>query len=152
MLITKSNCSRFFFSIDNSICKAFANFEKLKRFHWQAFMVYNNGENLKMLIEIINQKIIVSSVILAFLDHLKAKIFFVGQAQWPTQSHPFSKSLDPPLTSILLLCHSKEPFVHSNQVSTCILLPSSRNSFDIIFTKLSALTRNLLQTRTIRRY
>ena len=33
-----------------------------------------------MLIEIINQKIIVSSVILAFLNHLKAKIFFVGQA------------------------------------------------------------------------
>ena len=32
-----------------------------------------------MLIEIFRQKLIVSDVILAVLDHLKPKIFFVGQ-------------------------------------------------------------------------
>ena len=36
-----------------------------------------------MLIEIFCQKLIVSNVILAFLDHLKPKIFFVGQLWWP---------------------------------------------------------------------
>ena len=36
--------------------------EKVIRFHWQAFIVYKNGENLKMLIEIFCQKLIVSNV------------------------------------------------------------------------------------------
>ena len=58
--------------------------EKLIRFHWQAFIVYKNGENLKMLIETFCQKLIVYNFILAFLDHLKPKIFFVGQQRWPT--------------------------------------------------------------------
>ena len=49
------------------------------RLHWQAFIVYKNGENLKILIEIFGQKLIASNVILAFLDHLKPKFFFVGQ-------------------------------------------------------------------------
>ena len=53
------------------------------RLHWQAFIVYENGENLKILIEIFRQKLIASNVILAFLDHLKPKFFFVGQAWWP---------------------------------------------------------------------
>ena len=55
------------------------------RFHWQAFIVYKNGENMKILIEIFCQKLIVSNVVLAFLDHLKAKIFF-GQPWWPRYS------------------------------------------------------------------
>ena len=54
------------------------------RFHWQAFMVYKNGENLKILIEMFRQKRLVSDVILTFLDHLKPKIFFVGQPLWLT--------------------------------------------------------------------
>ena len=54
------------------------------RFHWQAFIVYENGQNLKTLIEIFCQKLMVSNIILAFLDHLKPKIFFVGQPWWPT--------------------------------------------------------------------
>ena len=74
-------CISVFFSF---LIKAFANFEKLIIFHWQAFIVYKNGENLKMLIEIFCQKHIVSNVILAFLDHLKPKILLVGQPQWPT--------------------------------------------------------------------
>ena len=49
------------------------------RFQLQAFMVYKNGENLKILIEMFRQKRLVSDVILTFLDHLKPKIFFVGQ-------------------------------------------------------------------------
>ena len=74
----KSNVSQFFFphwllhkSFFSFVIKAFANFEKLIRFYWLAFIVYKNGENLKMLIELFCQKIIVSNVILAFLDHLK---------------------------------------------------------------------------------
>ena len=67
--------SVFFFS---SLMKAFANFEKLIRFHWQAFIV-ENGENLKVRIEIFCQNLIVSNIVLAFLDHLKRNIFFVGQ-------------------------------------------------------------------------
>ena len=51
-------------------------------FRWQAFIVYNNGENFKKLIEIFRQKLIVSNVILAFLDHLKPKNFFVDQPWW----------------------------------------------------------------------
>ena len=66
------------------LIKTFANLEKLIRFHWQAFIVYKNIENLKMLIEIFCQKLIVSNVVLAFLDHLKPKILFVGQPWWPT--------------------------------------------------------------------
>ena len=73
---TKSKFSQFFFShwllhkcFFSFLIKAFANFEKLIRFHWQAFIVYKNGENLKILIEIFCQKLIVSSVILAFLNH-----------------------------------------------------------------------------------
>ena len=60
----------------------FSNFEK--RFHWQAFIVYKTGENLKILMEIFYQKLMVFNVILAFLDHLKPKIFFVGEPWWPT--------------------------------------------------------------------
>ena len=48
------------------------------RFHWQAFIVYENGKKLKILIEILRLKLIVSNVILAFSDHLKAEIFFGG--------------------------------------------------------------------------
>ena len=73
-----------FFSL--SLSKRFLNFEKLIRFHWQAFIAYKNRENLKMLIEIFCQKLIVSNVILAFLGHLKPKSFFVGQPWRPTLS------------------------------------------------------------------
>ena len=59
--------------------KAFANFEKLIRFYWQAFILHKNGESFKILIEIFRQKRIVSNIILAFLDHLKPKISLVGQ-------------------------------------------------------------------------
>ena len=48
------------------------------RFHRKAFIAYKNGEHLKILIEIFCQKLIVSNVILVFLDHLKPKIFFAG--------------------------------------------------------------------------
>ena len=93
----KSNFSQFFFFhwwlhnyFFSFLIKAFANFEKLIRFHWQAFVVNKNGENLKMLIEIFCQKLTVSNVILAFFDILKPNIFFVDQLWWPTYSaNPF---------------------------------------------------------------
>ena len=82
----KSLWNSFSFLIDcyistffSFLIKAFADFEKLIRIYLQAFVVYKNGENLKILIEIFCQKLIVSNVILAFLNHLKPKIFFVGQ-------------------------------------------------------------------------
>ena len=85
LVIKKSNFLQFFFShwllykfFFSFLIKAFANFEKLIRFHWQAFIVYKNRENWKMQPEIFCQKLMVCSVILTFLDHLKPKIFFVG--------------------------------------------------------------------------
>ena len=75
----------FYFLIDRCMCfssflmKAFVNFEKLIRLYQQAFIVCKNGENLKILIEIFRQKVIVSNVIMAFLNHLKPKIVFIGQ-------------------------------------------------------------------------
>ena len=74
-------CMSIFFSF---LIKVFAGFEKLIRFYRQAFIVYKNGENLKMLIEMFCQKLVVSNVILAFLNKLEPKIFFVGQPWWPT--------------------------------------------------------------------
>ena len=65
--------------------------EKVIRFHWQAFIAYKNGENLKMLIDIFCQKLIVYNVILAFLDHLKSKTFFVGQPRDQHRALPLSK-------------------------------------------------------------
>ena len=46
------------------------------------------GEKLKKMVEIFRQGVIVSNVIFAFLDHLKPKLFFVGQPWWSTQSAP----------------------------------------------------------------
>ena len=88
-----------FFSL---VIKAFASFEKLIRFYQQAFTVYKNGENLKILIEIFRQKLLVSNVTLAFLDHLKSKIFFLGQPWWLTCSAPCSL-LSPSLSGVDLL-------------------------------------------------
>ena len=83
---TKSNFSQFFFfhwrlrkCFFSFFINAFEDFENLIRFHWQAFIVHKNRENLKMLIEIFCPKFIVSNVILVFLNHPKPKIFFVGQ-------------------------------------------------------------------------
>ena len=45
--------------------------------NWQDF-IDKNGENLKILMEIFCQKLIVSTVISAFLDHLKTKIFLLA--------------------------------------------------------------------------
>ena len=88
---TKFNFSQFSFSdwllhkcFFSFFIRVFANFEKMIRFHWQALIVYKNGENLKIQIEIFCQELIVSNVILAFLDHLKSKIFFVDQPWWLT--------------------------------------------------------------------
>ena len=69
----------FYFLIKTSV-----NLKKLIQFHRQVFIVYKNGVNLKILIEIFCQEIIVSNVIFAFLEHLKPKIFFVGQPRFPT--------------------------------------------------------------------
>ena len=84
------------------VIKAFVSFEKLIIFHRQAFVLYKNGENLKVLIKIFRQKLLVSSVILAFLDHLKLKFFFLGHSVANIECPPplFSKSL---LSSVDLL-------------------------------------------------
>ena len=104
---TKYKFSHFFFSYW-LLCecffyiKALVNFEKLKRLHCTLvsssyhFIVggylstYKNRENLKILIEKFQQKLIVSNFILTFLDHLKHKIFFVSQPWW-TWVPPLSK-------------------------------------------------------------
>ena len=61
------------------LIKAIVNFENLIGFHQEPFIVYKDGENLKILTEMFRQKFIVSNVILAFLDHLRPNIFFVTQ-------------------------------------------------------------------------
>ena len=68
------------------LIKAFSNFQNLIRLHWLACTVYKNGENLRILIEIFCQKLIVFNIILVFLDYLKPKNFFVGPPWWPTYS------------------------------------------------------------------
>ena len=90
--------SQFFFShrrlhkcFFSFLIKALANFEKLIRFHWQAFIIYKNGENLKLLIEIFCQNLILSNVILAFLDHLKPKIFFFANHSGRHRALPLFK-------------------------------------------------------------
>ena len=68
--------------------KAFVKFKNVIRFHRQAFIICKNGENnLKIPIEIIRQKLTLSNVILGFLDHLKPRMFFVGQ---PCYNYQFS--------------------------------------------------------------
>ena len=80
----KSSFSLFFFShwllhecFFFFLIKVFSNSEKLISFHRQAFIVYKNGKKFKVLIEIFCQKIIVSNVILAFLDRFKPKPNFL---------------------------------------------------------------------------
>ena len=104
----KSNFSQVFFShwllhkcFFSFLIKAFANFEKLIRFNWQAFIVYKNGANLKMLIEIFCQKLIVSNVILAFLDIWNLKFSLSTNHGGWHRAPPFPKSLDPPLYCIV---------------------------------------------------
>ena len=75
-----------------SLLKAFVKFKNLIRFHHQVFIICKNGQSLKMLIEVIRQKI-VSNVILVFLYHLKPRIFFVGQPWWPTESVPLFQNI-----------------------------------------------------------
>ena len=67
---TKANFSQFFFSdwllhkcFFSFLIKAFANFEKLIRYHWQDFIVYQYGVNFEMLIEIFCPKLVVFNVI-----------------------------------------------------------------------------------------
>ena len=54
-------------------------------------------ERLKILKEIFRQKLIVSNVILTFLDHLKPKFLRRPTMVADIGRHPFLKSLDPPL-------------------------------------------------------
>ena len=100
-------CMSVFFSF---LIKAFQNFEKLIRFHRQAFIVHKNGENLKKLLEIFCLKLIVFNVILAFLDHLKPKIFFVDRTWWPSMSAPPFQNL-----WILPCKNSIEELIKSNR-------------------------------------
>ena len=73
------------------LIKAFANFEKLIRFYWQACIVYKNAENLKILIDIFCPKLLVSNVISAFLDHLKPILFSPANHGDRHRAPPFFK-------------------------------------------------------------
>ena len=70
---TNSNFFHFFFSrwllyecFFPFLVKTSINFEELIRFHWQAFIIYKNRENLKILKEVFCQKPIASNVAFAF--------------------------------------------------------------------------------------
>ena len=58
--------------------KAFVESEKLIRFHHQAFIICQNGQNLKVLIEIF---------------HLKPRIFFAGNHGGRYRVHPLFQNL-----------------------------------------------------------
>ena len=102
---TKSKFSQCFFShillhkwFFSFLIKAFASFEKLIRFYWEAFIAYKNRENLKMLIEIFYQKLIDSNVILAFLDFLRRPTMVAD-----IERHLFPECLDPPLHELRVM-------------------------------------------------
>ena len=51
-------------------CQSVSNF-------WKIGKIYKNGDNLKILIEIFCQKLIVSNAISAILNNLESKIFII---------------------------------------------------------------------------
>ena len=76
-------------------------------------MFITKRENLIMLIEILCQKLIASIIILAFLDHLKPKIFFVSQAWQPTQSDtPFQNLWIRPCSLSIVIRNGKILWKH----------------------------------------
>ena len=85
-----------------------------------------------MLIEIFCRKLIVSDVVLVFLDHLKPKIFFSGQPQRSIQSAtPFQMS--GPLLNIIPV-HKRTT---NNQLKPIPILPIFGKVFEkIIFNKI----------------
>ena len=107
-IITKPSSTFLNFSVLTDCCmsvfplflKVFANFEKLIKFHRQTFIIYENGENLKILKEIFRQKLIASNVILTFKTIWNFE-FLWQQVMVDIERPPFSKSLDPPLNCIL---------------------------------------------------
>ena len=79
---TKFNFSQFFFS-------QWLLYEKFRKKDF----IYKNGENLKKLVEIFCQKLIVSNVTSAFSDHLKPKTFFPFPTTVADIKHPPFKNL-----------------------------------------------------------
>ena len=74
----------FSFLIDGYISVFSLSLSKLLQILKKISLLVKNGKNFKILIELFYQTLIVSNVVLAFLDHLKPKIFFVSQPWWPT--------------------------------------------------------------------
>ena len=70
------------------LIKAFIKSETFVGLDRQAFITCKNRENVKIRMQIFRQKLVDSNVILAFLDHLKPKTFFVSRACYRTP-HPF---------------------------------------------------------------
>ena len=80
---TKSNFSQFFFF-------QWLLYECFFLFPYQRVSKF---ENLKILLEIFCQKVIVSKAILTFLEHLKLKLFYACQPWWPIYSAPSFQNL-----------------------------------------------------------
>ena len=101
--VTKSSPTFSNFSILIDCCmsafsfliKTFLKSEKCIKFHHQAFIICKNGENLKILMEIFCENFNNCNVVLAFLDHLKPKTFFIDQPWWLAEYTHFSETLDP---------------------------------------------------------
>ena len=93
----KYKFSQFFFSHQllyerffSFLIKGFANFEKLKIFHWQASIAHKNGENF---LKYFTQNLKFLTLFLTFLDHLMANFE-------PPPPFFFSKFVDLPLIII----------------------------------------------------
>ena len=116
----------FSFLIDCSMSVSSVFFyQSVCKYHWQAFTGYKNGENLKILIKVFCDKLIVSGVILAFLDHVKAKIFFVIQPWWLIYSTPSPSFENLWIRLCMFACYSIFLSLITSLISVCFVVIKS---------------------------
>ena len=89
----------FFLFPYKSVCKIL----KIDKISSSAFIICENEQNLKTLIEIFCQNCIDLNVIFAFLDHLKLKIYSLASHGDHQRTPSFSTSVHPPLKMLNIL-------------------------------------------------
>ena len=123
---TKPSYSQFFFPhwlmYESFFCFFY---QSVCKYHRQAFIGYKNGENLKILIKVFCHKLIVSGVILAFLDHVKAKIFFVIQPWWLIYSTPPPSFENLWIRLCMIACYSIFLSLITSLISVCFVVIKS---------------------------
>ena len=100
-------------------------YQSVCKYHRQAFIGYKNGEYLKILIKVFCHKLIVSGVLLAFLDHVKAKIFFVIQPWWLIYSTPPLSFENLWIRLCMIACYSIFLSLITSLISVCFVVIKS---------------------------